>query len=405
MSEAIDVVVIGGGQAGLATSHELTQAGVEHVVLERGRVGETWRGRWDSFCLVTPNWTVRLPGGGYDGDDPDGYMKRDQIVAFLERYATGFAAPVREGVNVTSLEQAPDGGFGLHTLDGEIRARSVVLATGAYQRPHRPPTAELLPDEILQIDADAYRNPDVLPDGQVLVIGSGQTGCQIAEELVDADREVFLSCGRAPWAPRLIDRKDLLWWAIETGFIDQPVSALRSPSARLFANFVATGRLPKHDLTLRSLRALGVTLLGRYRAAADGQAHFAPDLLDSVEWGDFRYREFRELCWNLADERDVKRPDLGEPDFFDRTMIESIPLENVGAIVFAAGFRPDYRSWVDVPGAFDPIGFPVHEEGQSTAAPGLYFVGVHFLRKRSSSLLWGVGEDAALVAGQIAAAR
>jgi putative flavoprotein involved in K+ transport len=148
-----------------------------------------------------------------------------------------------------------------------------------------------------------------------------------------------------------------------------------------------------------------VTLLGRYRDVADGHARFAPDLLDSVDWGDLRYREFRDLCWNLADERDEKRPDMGEPDFLDRTMIESIPLANVGAIVFAGGFRPDYRAWVDVPGGFDPIGFPLHEDGRSTAAPGLYFVGVHFLRKRSSSLLLGVGEDAALVAAQIAAAR
>jgi putative flavoprotein involved in K+ transport len=405
MREAIDVVVIGAGQAGLATSHELMQAGVEHVVLERGRVGETWRGRWDSFCLVTPNWTVRLPGGEYEGDDPEGFMKRDQIVEYLERYAAGFEAPVREGVNVTSLERATDGGFVLRTGDDEIRARTVVLSTGAYQRPHRPPTAGTLPEGIHQIDAGDYRDPEVLPEGQVLIIGSGQTGCQIAEELIDADREVFLSCGRAPWAPRLIAGKDLLWWAVETGFYDQPASALPTPSARLFANILATGRMPRHDLNLRSLRAQGVTLLGRFRDAAAGEARFAPDLVDSVDWGDLRYREFRERCWNLADERGEKRPDMGEPDFFDRTMIESIPLESVGTVIFAGGYRPDYTSWVDIAGAFDPMGFPLHEDGASTAARGLYFVGVHFLRKRSSSLFWGVGEDAALVAGKIAAAR
>jgi putative flavoprotein involved in K+ transport len=237
------------------------------------------------------------------------------------------------------------------------------------------------------------------------VIGSGQTGCQIAEELIEADREVFLSCGRAPWAPRLIAGKDLLWWAIETGFYDQPASALPTPSARLFANILATGRMPRHDLNLRSLRQQGVTLLGRFRDAAGGEARFAPDLVDSDDWGDLRYREFRQRCGDLADERGEQRPDMGEPDFFDRTVIESIPLENVGAIVFAGGFRPDYARWVDIPGAFDPMGFPVHAEGASTVAPGLYFVGVHFLRKRSSSLFWGVGEDASLVAGQIAAGR
>src|SRR5262245_21874156 len=286
-------------------------------------------------------------------------MKRDQIVEYLERYASGVKAPVREGVNVTSLAQAPDGGFVLRTPDDEIEARTVVLSTGAYQRPHRPPTAGTLPDAVHQIDADDYRNPDALPEGPVLVIGSGQSGCQISEELIDAGREVFLSCGRAPWVPRLIGGKDLIWWAVETGFMDQPVSALPSPSARLFANILATGRMPRHDLTLRALREQGVTLLGRFRDAVEGQARFAPDLLDSVDWGDLRYREFRERCWNLADERGERRPDMAEPDFFDRTMIEIIPLENVGAIVFAGGFRPDYASWVDIPGAFDPMGFPV----------------------------------------------
>jgi putative flavoprotein involved in K+ transport len=405
VSEAIDVVVIGGGQAGLATSHELSRGGVEHVVLERGRVGQTWRGRWDSFCLVTPNWSVQLPGRHYDGDDPDGYMPRDEIVAYLERYAAGFAAPVREGVEVTSLEPASDGGFVLQTPGGEIRARQVVVATGAYQRPHRPPTAASLPGDILQLDADDYRNEDSLPEGAVLVIGSGQAGCQIAEELVDRDRRVYLSCGRAPWVPRRIGDHDFFWWTIETGFLDTPVEALPSPTARLLANFTATGRNRGHDLDLRTLRAQGVTLLGRFRDAYGGEARFATDLLDSADWGDLRYRDFRQLVWSLADERDMQRPNMPEPEFFDRTMPETLELKGVGAIIFAGGFRPDYGSWVHLPGAFDPLGFPVHEDGASKAAPGLYFVGVHLLRKRSSSLLVGVGEDAALVAGQIAGVR
>ena len=405
MSEMIDVVVIGGGQAGLATSHELMQAGVEHVVLERGRVAQTWRDRWDSFCLVTPNWTVQMPAFGYEGDDPDGFMLRDELVAYFERYAASFGAPVRDGVEVTSLEQSPDGGFVLQTSTGEIRARTVVVSTGAYQRPHRPPGAASLPDDILRLDADEYRNESSLPDAAVLVIGSGQTGCQIAEELVDAGRKVYLSCGRAPWAPRRIGDHDMLWWAIETGFLDTPLSALPSPTARFNANILATGRRPSHDLHLRTLREQGVTLLGRFRDAYGREATFAPDLLESVDWGDLRYREFRQLVWTTADERDMRRPDMPEPEFFDRNFPETVDLDEVGAIVFAGGFRPDYGRWVHVPDAFDPLGFPVHAEGASKAAPGLYFVGAHFLRARKSSLLWGVREDAALVAGQIAAAR
>ena len=241
MTERIDVVIVGAGQAGLAVSHELTRAGIAHVVLERGQVGQSWRGRWDSFCLVTPNWFLRLPGYPYDGGDPDGFMPRDEIVAYLERYAAGFEAPVRKGVEVISLGPGPDGGFLLETSAGQIAARTVVLSTGAYQRPHRPAAASTLPTDLLQIDIEEYRNPAELPTGAVLVVGSGQSGCQIAEELHEAGRDVFLACGRAPWFPRRLGDRDLSWWALETGFLDAPLSSLQSPAARLAANVQATG--------------------------------------------------------------------------------------------------------------------------------------------------------------------
>jgi putative flavoprotein involved in K+ transport len=190
--ERIAAAVVGGGQAGLATSYELTRHGVEHVVLERDRVGQAWRDRWDSFCLVTPSWSVQLPGANYAGPDPDGFMPRDEIVAYLERYASSFAAPLREGADVGSLESRRGGGFVLRTSRGDLRAEAVVVATGAYQRPHRPAAADTLPADLLQIDVDAYRNEPALPPGRVLIVGSGQSGCQIAEELHEAGREVVL---------------------------------------------------------------------------------------------------------------------------------------------------------------------------------------------------------------------
>ena len=177
------VVVVGAGQAGLAVSYELTARGVEHVVLERARVGQSWLGLWDSFCLVTPNWTMSLPGAAYTGDDPEGFVPRDEIVRYLQRYASSFGAPVREGVGVDSLEPGPNGGFLLRTSAGELRAASVVVCTGAYQRPHRPEVAAGFPRDVLVIDAQDYRNPAALPPGKVLVVGSGQTGCQLSEEL------------------------------------------------------------------------------------------------------------------------------------------------------------------------------------------------------------------------------
>jgi putative flavoprotein involved in K+ transport len=401
MTDRIEVVIVGAGQAGLAVSHELTRAGVAHVVLERGRVGQSWRKRWDSFSLVTPNWFLRLPGHPYDGGDPDGFMLRDQVVAHLERYAV--KASVREGVEVTELGPGPNGGLLLKTSAGEIVARTVVLSTGAYQRPHRPAAAATLPPDLLQIDVEDYRNPSELAPGPVLVVGSGQSGCQIAEELHQAGREVFLACGRAPWFPRRLGDRDLAWWANETGFLDAPLSSLPSPAARLAANVQATGVGGGHDLHYRTLRKMGVSLLGHFLGADGRRARFAPDLGESVAWGDERNAQLMGLVQKLVAERGLPRPEIPEPEPFNGEAPEELNLSGFGAVVFAGGFRPDYESWVRFPGAFDELGFPVHEEGASTVVRGLYFVGVHFLRKRRSSLLNGVGEDAAIVARQIAA--
>ncbi len=402
MIDGTGVVVIGAGQAGLAVSHELTQADVPHVVLERGKVGQTWRGRWDSFCLVTPNWFVQLPGHPYDGDDPDGFMPRDDVVRYLERYAAGFEAPVREGVEATALLPGPDGGFLLESSAGELAAQAVVLSNGAYQRPHRPPGAATLPEGLLQIDLEDYTNPADLPAGPVLVVGSGQSGCQIAEELHQAGREVFLACGRAPWFPRTLGDRDLSWWALETGFLDAAFSSLPSPTARLAANVQATGAGGGHDLHYRTLRNQGVTLLGHFLGADGRRARFAPDLGESVAWGDERNAQLMDLVRKLVAERGLPSPEIPKPEPFSGEAPEELDLHGFGAVVFAGGFRPDYESWVRLPGAFDEFGFPIHEEGASTVAPGLYFVGVHFLRKRKSALLNGVGEDASIVARQIA---
>jgi putative flavoprotein involved in K+ transport len=402
MTERLGVVVVGAGQAGLAVSCELTRAGVRHAVLEKGRVGETWRGRWDSFCLVTPNWSVQLPDHPYDGDDPDGFMPRDEIVAYLERYASAVQAPVREGVEVTALRPGGGGALTLDTSDGALEAKTVVLTTGAYQRPHRPAAAATLPADLLQIDADDYRNPADLPEGRVLVVGSGQSGCQIAEELHHAGRDVYLACGRAPWASRRIGEHDLVWWGLETGFLDAPVSSLPDPRARLAANVLATGHGGGRDLHLRTLRRTGVTLLGRLLGAEGRRARFAPDLAASLAWGDERRGQLMDLVRKLVAERGLPQPEIAEPEPLDCRAPEELDLSDFGAVVFTSGFRPDFESWVHCPGAFDELGFPVQEDGASTVVDGLYFVGVHFLRKRKSSIFLGVGEDAAIVAGKIA---
>jgi putative flavoprotein involved in K+ transport len=247
------VVIVGAGHAGLAISYELARAGVEHLVLERGRVGESWRTRWDSFCLVTPNWTVQIPGATYEGADPDGFMPRNEIVDHLERYAVSFRAPIQEGVGVSSVEPAGGNGLLLRTSEGDLSAGTVVLATGAYQKPHRPLGAASLPAEIHVIDSEAYTNPGALPPGKVLVVGSGQTGCQISDELNRSGREVVLACGRAPWGPRRIDGRDLVAWIVDTPFLEHEIADLPTPLARLGANVQATGRDGGHDLHFRAV--------------------------------------------------------------------------------------------------------------------------------------------------------
>jgi putative flavoprotein involved in K+ transport len=399
--ERIGVAVIGGGQAGLAVSHELGELGVEHVVLERGRVGQTWRDRWDSFCLVTPNWSVQLPGGEYAGDKPDGYMARDEVVAHLVQYADSFAAPVHEGVEVSSLSAAKAGGFALTTSEGALQADRVVLTTGAYQQPRRPAGAARLPRRILQLDAQSYTNEAALPAGRVLVVGSGQTGCQLAEELHQVGRDVVLACGRAPWCTRRIGGRDLVHWIAETGMLDETLDDLPSPSRRLVANVQATGHDGGHDLHFRVLQEMGVTLVGHFLGVDDTRFNFASDLADSVAFGDARYNEMREKVATLCAARGIPMPDMPEPTPFDARAPASVPLADFGAVIFTSGFRPDYSRWVHFD-AFDAAGFPIHQDGASTTVPGLYFCGVHFLRKRKSSLLFGVGEDATIVARRVA---
>jgi putative flavoprotein involved in K+ transport len=277
----------------------------------------------------------------------------------------------------------------------------VVLCTGAYQRPYRPPAAAALPRALLQIDVDDYRNPAELPAGAVLVVGSGQSGCQIAEELRLAGREVFLSCGRANWAPRRLGQRDLVWWLREVGDLDDLVSSLPSPDARLRANLQASGHGGGHDLHYRTLHAMGVTLLGRLLGVEGRHARFAGDLAESVAWGDQRHAQFMDRIRKLVAERGLPPVEIGEPERFHHEAPERLALSGLGAVVFTGGFRPDYESWVHCSGAFDELGFPIHQDGASTVVNGLYFVGVHFLRKRKSSLLIGVGEDATLVAHEV----
>lgn len=393
------VVVIGAGQAGLSVSRELSQFGVEHVVLERSEIAHTWRTRWDSFTLVTPNWTLDLPGSRYDGDDPEGHVARDEIVRYLEDYGARWEVPVREGVEVLRLGTGVRRRFLLDTSHGAVETDSVVVCTGAFQKAHRPSVD--LPVGIEVLDAPGYRNPEQLPPGKVLVVGSGQTGCQFAEELRLAGRDVFLSCGRAPWNPRRMDGIDAVTWGHRIRFFDTPLDSLPNPAMRLLSNPQATGAGGGHDLHYRTLQDLGVVLLGRLAGVSGHRLEFVDDLAASVAFGDARWADFCEALRAGLPGRGFSVPELPVPDPFRYTPVSSVDLRDFGAVIFTTGFRPDY-SWMDFDIA-DPLGFPLTVDGASSSVEGLFFCGVHFMRIRRSGFMFGVGDDAVIVAKQVAA--
>lgn len=404
MTERVDVAVIGAGQAGLATSWYLTQAGVDHAVLESGRVAETWRSRrWDSFCLVTPNWSINLPGAKYAGPDPDGFMPRAELVDYFDNWCRAFHAPVRENCAVSAVD-ADNTEFVLTLKDGKLRAKRVVVASGAYQRAHRPVGAEQLPSALTQILAEEYHNPDALLPGGVLIVGSGQTGCQLAEELRNAGRTVFLACGRSPWLPRRIESHDTMWWAAESGFLDRTPDKLPSPAARLVANPQWSGHSGGRDLHLRTLLRDGVELVGRFIGAEGAKLYFADDLSASADFGDARWADFRAVVDAHCDRSGLAKPayDIPAP-LRIRTRHElDIQSEQITTLIWTSGYRPEY-SWVRLP-VFDDMEFPIQVDGR-TPVPGLYFVGVHWMRKFKSPILFGVGEDAEVVARSIIAER
>jgi len=397
----MDVVVVGAGQAGLAVRHALRARDVDHVVLEADRVASAWRHRWDSLTLVTPNWTLALPDAPYSGDDPEGHVSRDQIVGYLESYAAAHAGEIRVGVRVARVDPGPDGRFVLDTSEGTMSCAQVVVCTGAYSRPHHPALATAFPAHVTVLDATSYRSPGELTRAGVLIVGSGQTGVQLAEELHASGRPVTLACGRAPWVPRRAEGKDIVTWMERTSYFGKRFADLPPPRSRLAANVQTTGAGGGHDLHFRVLQQQGVTLAGRLTGVRDGRVTFADDLADSVAFGDARYADIRQLLTDQLGVKGLPMPELPSPSPFRATAPLELDLRDFSAVIVTSGYRPEYAHWVHFP-AFDAMGYPLTDNSLSTVIPGLYFCGVHFLRKRKSATLFGVGEDAAIVADTIA---
>ncbi|GAC1373933.1 MAG: NAD(P)/FAD-dependent oxidoreductase [Pseudarthrobacter sp.] len=408
----VNTLVVGGGQAGLAMSYWLGTAGVEHQVLERrSTLGGGWQDRWDAFCLNTPNFSLMLPGMPYTGPDPDAFMPRDDVVDHFRQYARTIGAPVRTGTDVTRIGTADGGGFDVETSQGAWRARSVVLATGGFQKAKIPALAEQLPRHIMQLHTNAYRNPGQLPAGSVLVVGSGQSGGQITEELLAAGLEVHLAVSTCPEAPRRYRGRDNFYWLLQLGMNGhrygmnaQTPEQLPSPALRFACNPLLTGADGGHNIHLRDLGRRGVRLHGRLEAAEDGVLTFSDDLperLALVESG------FGQRTRPLIDAY-IAAAGIDAPPAEPRAADDWLPsepahldlaAEGITSLIWATGYRLDF-SLLDIP-VLDEWNYPRHKRGV-TEHPGLYAVGLPWLTGPASALVAGVGRDAEHVAEHIA---
>jgi putative flavoprotein involved in K+ transport len=403
----IETVIVGAGQAGLTMSWYLRQAGREHAILERrATLGGGWQDRWNSFRLVTPNWTASFPGDPFRGADPDAFMPRDAIVARVADYATAIDAPVHLDAAVEGLSIGPSGGFRLETTAGLIEADHVVVAAGSFHTPRLPPIAGELPARLTQVHSHDYRTESSLPSGAVLVVGSGQSGVQIAEELLDAGRDVYLSVGTAGRVPRRYRGRDLFGWlypissrgaaiGVELPTVDQ----LPDPRTRLMGNPHLSGHGGGHDTNLRQFAATGMTLLGRIESVSSERLSLADDLAVNLARADAFFGDrFQALCDRFIDGSGIEAPpDDRVPFDFEPAAARDLDLADRGisSVIWTTGYRLDY-GWIDMP-ILDELGFPRNRRGV-TEVPGLFFLGLLWQRNQLSATLMGPAVDARQVA-------
>lgn len=396
-------VVVGGGQAGLSVSRHLVDRGVDHVVLERSSIAHEWRdGRWDKFTLVTPNWQCRLPGYPYDGPDPDGFMRRDEVYAWVRGYADTFDAPVAEGVGVERVARRDDGAFVVTTTAGTISADAVVSATGGYHEPITPGWAEDLPPSVVQLHSHEYRHAGQVP-GTVLVVGTGQSGTQIAEDLHLDGRRVHLAVGRAPRVARFYRGRDCMTWLADMGVYDVPVGA-QAAAKRAATNHYVTGRDGGRDIDLRAFARQGMGLHGRATGVVDHRLHFDDTLSGNLDHADAVAASIKGDIDAFIAREGIDAP--VEPPYRPVWTPEpgptSLGLDEIDAVVWAIGFRADW-SWLGDLAVLDAQRHPVHERGV-TAEPGFFFVGLPWLHTWGSGRFHAIARDAEHVAAQVDAA-
>jgi putative flavoprotein involved in K+ transport len=401
-------IIIGGGQAGLSISHCLKERGIDHLIFEKERLGESWRTkRWDSFCLVTPNWQCQLPGFHYSGNDPDGFMKKDEIVAYIEAYAQSFQPPLREGVNVSRLAQDEAGRFVISTSIGDYLADQVVVATGGYQVPSVPRIAERLRGTVGQMLSSDYKNPESIGPGEVLVVGSGQSGCQIAEDLHLAGRRVHLCVGGAPRTARRYRGKDVVAWLHEMGYYDKPIHEHPlKERVRAKANHYVTGRDGGRDIDLRKLATEGMKLYGRLKDIDGTLLKFAEDLKQNLDQADAVAESIKNTIDKFIESAGIEAPteERYRPAWEPSAEVRELDYLAAGirTVIWSVGYRTDY-SWIEIP-IFDGKGYPSHQRGVTTV-PGLYFLGLPWQYTWGSGRFSGVARDATFLADFMEARR
>jgi putative flavoprotein involved in K+ transport len=402
--ETVETIIVGGGQAGLATSYYLTQHGREHVVLEAAaQPAHVWADeRWDSFTVVSPNWAFKIPGAEYDGADPDGYMGRDEIVARFSDYVERYRLPVQCNTQVLSVEPVDGAGYQVQTSEGLMLAKNVVIATGMEQRPKLPAFASNISTDIVQLHSSQYRNPEALPPGAVLVVGSAQSGAQIAEELYLRGRKVFLSVGNAGRAPRRYRGQDVFKWLIQIGFFDLTPERFPFPIDKFSPPHV-TGANGGHTLNLHQFARDGVTLLGHFRGASGDKIVLRPDLHETLTKVDGFEANARNMIDGFIMKTGLDVPEEALPqlrDGYDQPIIEEIDLKasGISTVVWATGFTFDF-DLLKVP-VLDKNGFPIQERGV-TRHPGLSFVGMPWMPSIKPGTLAGAGESAKHIAETI----
>ncbi len=380
----------------------LSERSIDHVVLERGEIANTWRTeRWDSLRLLTPNWQSRLPGYEYEGKDIHGYQRVSELVYFLEQYAKKFSAPIETNTTVKSAQRYQSG-YRIVTNQGDWHCRTLVVASGACNIAHVPRICEIVPTQIMTLDSIQYRNPNQLPDGGILVVGASATGTQLAEEIHLSGRQVILSVGEHIRAPRIYRGQDLYWWMDVAGILDESYDEVEDiVRARGMPSLQLTGTFERKTLDLNALTKIGVKLVGSFVGIINGHAQFSGSLHNQCRLSDLKMNRLLNTIDIWANKNDLNHK-VGPPHRFSPTNIQaSPPLSvnlhngNIKGIVWATGYRPDY-SWLRIP-VFDKKGQVKHEGGNVESAPGMYILGLQFLRRRKSALLDGVGDDARFI--------